>query len=327
MLARLSILFLSSLLILAACSESSGDGDGESAQDSATGDDPYSFANTSASRTDGGPSDTTVTETEDVALLTEDGDDSGVGQDSSTNQSDAARVEDDAMPPTDDTATLPAGDAEPDAEPDEDVAQQGADTGQPGSDDASETDQDIVPSGPGDADATAEPGEDAASDPAPEDVGTETTVDASPALCTDLCGDADADGDVDADDLALVTDVVGGADPSSLCLADADILANGVISKADQNLLALLVEDGLEGACEPCVLACGDVNGDDVTNLIDVEYTVDTILQNNPPFIACRYWAADVNGDGTVTVTDTTLMIDHIDPQATGEGSPLACAP
>ena len=54
----------------------------------------------------------------------------------------------------------------------------------------------------------------------------------------------------------------------------------------------------------------GDVNGDGSVNVTDVGMVIDHILENTPAnFVKA---AADVNGDGEVNVTDVGLVIDII---------------
>ena len=81
---------------------------------------------------------------------------------------------------------------------------------------------------------------------------------------------------------------------------------SGSYQGADASYYMLEEEAGMGSS-----LAIGDVNGDGVIDLVDVEYTVDTILNSSPPFIACRYWAADVNGDGIVNVADVLVVIGN----------------
>jgi len=54
----------------------------------------------------------------------------------------------------------------------------------------------------------------------------------------------------------------------------------------------------------------GDVNGDGSLSITDVTMTISHILGQTPEGFNAA--VADVNGDGSVTITDVTIMIDMI---------------
>ena len=66
---------------------------------------------------------------------------------------------------------------------------------------------------------------------------------------------------------------------------------------------------GLNGG-EPSVPLLGDVNGDGTITVTDVTALVDYILGIRNEFFV--FENADINGDGTITVTDVTSLVDII---------------
>ena len=56
-------------------------------------------------------------------------------------------------------------------------------------------------------------------------------------------------------------------------------------------------------------LAPGDANGDGMVTISDVTTMIDLLISNNDPYIDSRL---DVDGDGSFTITDVTVLIDML---------------
>ena len=56
----------------------------------------------------------------------------------------------------------------------------------------------------------------------------------------------------------------------------------------------------------------GDVNNDDVVNILDVIQTVNIILGANPTPTEYELWAADMNQDGNIDILDIVLIVNTI---------------
>ena len=56
----------------------------------------------------------------------------------------------------------------------------------------------------------------------------------------------------------------------------------------------------------------GDVNNDEVVNILDVIQTVNIILGANPTPTEYELWAADINQDGNIDILDIVLIVNTI---------------
>ena len=56
----------------------------------------------------------------------------------------------------------------------------------------------------------------------------------------------------------------------------------------------------------------GDVNNDEVVNILDVIQTVNIILGANPTPTEYELWAADMNQDGNIDILDIVLIVNTI---------------
>jgi hypothetical protein len=70
---------------------------------------------------------------------------------------------------------------------------------------------------------------------------------------------------------------------------------------------------------------CGDANGDDFVNILDVTYLVDYLYLGGPPPVIPFY--ADVNSDGAIDMLDVTYLIMYLyqggpEPNCTTGGNP-----
>ncbi len=66
-------------------------------------------------------------------------------------------------------------------------------------------------------------------------------------------------------------------------------------------------EDGIGDACE---YVCGDVNGTQTVNILDITYLIAYLYKEGPPPVPME--AADVNGTGTVNILDITYLISFL---------------
>jgi hypothetical protein len=125
--------------------------------------------------------------------------------------------------------------------------------------------------------------------------------------CSGLCGDVDDDGSVTSADVGVLEGMLGGS--TAHCPASqGDLNADGELTQADLELLSAIVDGWVdaEQACQPCNAPCGDANQD---NAVDISDSVAANgLLDTPPVAACAFWAADVNGDGTVDDVDGTCI-------------------
>ena len=55
---------------------------------------------------------------------------------------------------------------------------------------------------------------------------------------------------------------------------------------------------------------CGDVNGDNSVNSLDITYLIDYLFAGGPPPVI--YDAADVNGDSHINVLDIVYLVDYV---------------
>ena len=58
--------------------------------------------------------------------------------------------------------------------------------------------------------------------------------------------------------------------------------------------------------------AAGDVNNDEVVNILDVIQSVNIILGANPTPTEYELWAADMNQDGNIDILDIVLIVNTI---------------
>ena len=65
--------------------------------------------------------------------------------------------------------------------------------------------------------------------------------------------------------------------------------------------------DGVGDACE---FLCGDVNFDDVINILDITYLINYLYNQGPPPPLPN--AADVNNSGTINILDVTYLINYL---------------
>ncbi|SVD96688.1 uncharacterized protein METZ01_LOCUS449542, partial [marine metagenome] len=71
--------------------------------------------------------------------------------------------------------------------------------------------------------------------------------------------------------------------------------------------------DGFGDACDNCnslIFYIGNINGDDVINIIDVLMLIDVVLGDNVN--ECMYSASDLNNDDYVNVMDVLLLVQEI---------------
>ena len=151
-----------------------------------------------------------------------------------------------------------------------------------------------------------------------------------PPLCTGVCGDANNDGVVNDLDVVTLGGILQG-NPGGMCPEQqSDVITDGDLTVADLHALRALVNGTGSGGCEYCSNECGDVNADDIINILDVT-TMNDIVSNGTPDDVCVLWSADVNGDGLIAVcptgevcnnADSDILVDYI----VGNGD-LNCAP
>jgi hypothetical protein len=99
----------------------------------------------------------------------------------------------------------------------------------------------------------------------------------------------------------MLTLTFSGSGETELCLSDA-IISDGV-------------GDGLSTSYGDCVIYAGgisgDINGDNVVNILDIVQMVNIILGTMNPTPA-QEATADLNGDDTVNILDIVLVVNII---------------
>jgi hypothetical protein len=60
-----------------------------------------------------------------------------------------------------------------------------------------------------------------------------------------------------------------------------------------------------------CNLASGDVNGDEIVDILDIITTVSFVLENLE-LDPCQYEVAEINGDGQIDILDIIMIIDIV---------------
>jgi hypothetical protein len=109
-------------------------------------------------------------------------------------------------------------------------------------------------------------------DVAPEPDTTQPQDTQEPPECSELCGDANQDGELTLEDIQAFQTLMAkeNAAVDSCVFAAADVIQDGQLTKRDLIFLDMLLQQGfgaefspgVEGGCEPCTLTCGDVNED-----------------------------------------------------------------
>jgi Dockerin type I domain len=84
-------------------------------------------------------------------------------------------------------------------------------------------------------------------------------------------------------------------------------------------VIALAKIAGDSSTCDTCNVICGDINGDELINIMDVGYLLNFLYKNGPPPLS--FDAADVNNTGTITQADVTYFISALYKS----GPPLIC--
>lgn len=143
--------------------------------------------------------------------------------------------------------------------------------------------------------------------------------------CTGVCGDADQDCDRDATDSTRVLQHVAGTVPLSACgQRDGDVLRSGVIRQADSDMILRLGAGLVTGGCTSCAEGCGDVFpvGAPDGRVTATDATEVMRMSSGGPHGVCRFWAADVDGNGAVADADATRILQYDAGLAT-----LACVP
>lgn len=130
-------------------------------------------------------------------------------------------------------------------------------------------------------------------------------LDATPRMCTGLCGDANQDGVLDASDVSRAMEYASGrVTPDECELGAADVLQTGAITEADSILVSKLAFGEVIGGCAPCPLICGDANADGMRDGSDAIHIFS--FMDTRDF--CAFWAADTDPDGAITTTDGGIV-------------------
>lgn len=139
--------------------------------------------------------------------------------------------------------------------------------------------------------------------------------------CERVCGDLSGDGLVTNDDVLLLETFVRGLQDPDDCQRQAgDIDLDGELTIFDVSLLRYMVEGRVVGGCEPCELACGDVNGSGGFTFSDANAVMcfesmreecleaEGISEEELILTACQFAAGDVKKDGRLDAYDSYVI-------------------
>jgi hypothetical protein len=132
-----------------------------------------------------------------------------------------------------------------------------------------------------------------------------------------LCADINRDGDVNLADLARLNAILNGSIEARPCdYLTGDILADGELSERDSRAFAVFLGRAQPVECSPCNLTCGDVDGNQVVDAAD-----EALLEDPNQLDGCQWWAANLNGDGTVDQADRDAILAAVGT------TPTTCLP
>jgi hypothetical protein len=92
--------------------------------------------------------------------------------------------------------------------------------------------------------------------------------------------------------------------------ADSASISYRVSAISSPVVITLTKTAGDSSLCDTCDVLCGDVNGDDLINVMDIGYLLTFLYKNGPPPFS--FDAADVNNSGTITPADVTYLINAL---------------
>jgi len=140
---------------------------------------------------------------------------------------------------------------------------------------------------------------------------TDTDSDNVGDLCDNCINDPNPDqADLDEDDIGDICDDCTDQDddgygdpgfPTNTCPDDNC----PTVYNPDQT------DSDSDGTGDACEFICGDINGDDLINLLDITYLIN-FLYNDGPFPVPTLEAGDINGDGDVNILDITYLINYL---------------
>jgi hypothetical protein len=147
--------------------------------------------------------------------------------------------------------------------------------------------------------------------------------------CSNVCGDADQDGDVDSADVARVWSWVGGdgTSPSGCQLGSADVDRDGSLTARDAEGIDALVDGAATGGCAaPCTGVCGDANQNGVVNVTDASMLIELSERRGlgRPVSLCAWLDGDLVDDGVLDDRDVRGAVATASAGVPPEG---ACEP
>lgn len=101
--------------------------------------------------------------------------------------------------------------------------------------------------------------------------------------------------------LSMSSDGLISGTPGGTGIIDLTVQAEDEVGATDSKLLSFQI-------IIPYI--CGDANGDEIVNILDITYTISFLYKGGPA--PDPYEAADVNDDATVNILDITYLINHL---------------
>lgn len=130
--------------------------------------------------------------------------------------------------------------------------------------------------------------------------------------CTRSCGDANDDGTVNVSDVTAAIARIEEGSALSVCEWVAlDTDGNGRVDESDARVIGRMITETVTDSCAGCASDCGDVNGDGMVSLADIN-RIGLLASGEETPTACELWTADTDGDGELSRRDAQLVFQTV---------------